>query len=71
MLVDNGACRPDSKGGRRFARDESGYAEIEEVGCFSSISSSDDDPSISNSVPEDASGRKDCDIRFAAEFALL
>jgi len=44
---------------------------MDELGCFSRISSSDDDPSISNSVPEDASGKDVCDIRFAAELVLL
>ena len=44
---------------------------MEEAGCFSSISSSDDDPWISNSIPEDASDNDGCDIRFADEFDLL
>jgi hypothetical protein len=47
-------CRPGIDGGLRFAREASGYAEIE-GGGFSDISVSEDDASKSTSVPEEAS----------------
>ena len=43
------------KGCRRFAREASGYAEIDGRG-FSEISVSEEEESRSSSVPEDASG---------------
>lgn len=52
-------------GGLRLARDASGYAE-KAGGCFSETSVSEEDPSISSSVPEETSGA-DCVAERLAE----
>ena len=49
-----------------MARDASGYAEKAGGGCFSETSVSEEDPSISSSVPEETSGA-DCVAERLAE----
>jgi len=52
MLVENKGWRLDITGGLRFACEASGNAEIEGRGFVSTVSVSEEDASMSRSVPE-------------------
>lgn len=70
MFVEKVVCRPGISGGLRFAREASGYAEIAGGGCFSVISVSEEEASMSNSVPDEASmatGAVRLDVEFVRE----